>query len=250
MMRKFTSKANCYLALALALVLLVGTLAFFSDRVTADATVSTIAHAVDIEPDPDPTVEPDDPTKPDPEDYEDPTPNDPDDDLSNWWVYLNSRAMANYNPGDKMTLNYILSNKGTLAVDIRETFVITSGRAMNASDPEFALYKSFTQDANGCNFGTNAVPVTQKISNSQYKYVITGTTLSGSKETVPSATAKSTPKSYYVVFDADANNTFQGVTCTVDYVVEAKQHGSDEWTTIKTESLTLNGHTINAVPAA
>lgn len=246
-MRNVT-KLNKVLAAALALVLLVGTMAYFTDRVTGQATITTIADAVNIEPDPDPNIQPDDPTKPP---FVDPTPDNPDNDLTEWWAYLNSKAMANFNPGDKMNLSYILTNEGALGVDIRETFVITSGKEMNASDPEFALFTGVEKDAYGGYAGTGAVTKADGSSATQYKYVIEDTMLSGSDETIDGHTAKQQSKTYYVVFDADAKNAFMGVKCTVDYIVEAKQHGDDGWVTIEKQTIDLTGGgTIEVVPAA
>lgn len=92
-----------------------------------------------------------------------------------------------------------------------------------------------------------------KIDSTHYKYTITSYSLNGSAETVTGVTATSMDKAYYLVFDKTADNGFQGATCTVDYLVEAKQHsdgGDADWTTAATGSLTLGGQTVKAVPAA
>lgn len=230
-MRKIKNmKLSGMLALAMAVVLLVGSFAYFTDRITTDATVSTTG--ADI------TTDPDDPT------YED--------DLTAKWAAVNATALANFNPGDKVDLSYKLANTGELAVDIRETFVITSSKPMSDTTPEFRLFIAAAQDAAGAWDGTNVVVTEDKIDSTHYKYTISSYTLSGSDETVTGSTAKDVNKTYQLVFDKAAGNAFQGATCTIDYLVEAKQHsdgGSADWTTAATGNVTLGGQSLSAVPA-
>lgn len=251
-MRKTITKMNKVLALLLVCTLLVGTFAVFVDRVSTNATVETVEHGVEIVPTvPDPDeFEPgdiDDPTK-DPEDYVDPTPNNPDDDLSNWWAWLNSRALGNFNPGDKLTFNYTLNNTGTLAVDVRETFIVKSDVALTDVDaqtgegPEFRVFTAYTKDHNGANFGVNVVVKEEKIDAYTYKYSIAPYVVSGSDETVDNISTVSS-KDYYLVFDFFAVNKYQQANCSVTYVVEAKQHTSvdADWVTVATADLTVGG---------
>lgn len=248
-MKNIVLKSNKLLVLVLAVSIIVGSLAFFTDRISTNATVSTISNGVDITPEPDPTVDPDDPTK-DPEDYEDPTPNNPDDDLTNWWAYLNSRAEVNFNPGDKMTLNYILKNSGDLAVDVRETFIVSSTKPLS-NDPEFRLFTSFTKDSAGANYGDEVVVTEERLDSQHYKYVVESHTLSSNSETIAGAPVQEN-KEYYLVFDALSSNDFQGAKCSIKYVVEAKQHtdSADDWAIAATGTLSFDGHEINVVPSA
>lgn len=238
-MRKIKNmKISGLLSLALVFVLLVGSLAYFTDRISKDASFSTISGGVVIDPDPDPD-------NPDP----DPDPNK----LSTKWANVNAQALSNFNPGDKVDLSYKLANTGELAVDVRETFVITSSKAMKDGAPQFRLFSTFSEDDAGANVGGNVVVKEDKIDSTHYKYTITSYSLNGSAETVTGVTATSMDKAYYLVFDKTADNGFQGATCTVDYLVEAKQHsdgGDADWTTAATGSLTLGGQTVKAVPAA
>lgn len=257
MMKKLSvRKANGLLALALAIVLLVGSLAYFTDRVTTTATITTASNSVDITPLPDPDVVPDDPTNPNPGGFTDPTPTDPTDDLTKWWSYINPTAQINFNPGDKLVLDYILANQGSLAVDIRETFVITSSKPLSAT-PEFRLFSSFNKAANGCNTGVDVVAVEERVVDDgtgecyQYRYTVAPFTMSGTGETVGESPLK-VAKDYYVVFDAAAGNPFQGATCTVEYVVEAKQHSdaanqAAEWAVAATATMSLGDETVNVV---
>ena len=231
-MRKIKNmKLSGMLALAMAVVLLVGSLAYFTDRITTKATISTIG--ADI------TTDPDDPT------YKD--------DLTAKWLAFNAAPKANFNPGDKVDLSYKLANTGELAVDVRETFVITSSKAMKDGAPQFRLFSTVSQDDAGANVGDNVVVTEKKIDATHYMYTITAYSLNGSDETVTGVTATSMDKAYYLVFDKTADNTFQGATCTIDYLVEAKQHsdgGNADWVTAATGSLNLGGQTVSAVPAA
>lgn len=237
-MRKIKNmKISGLLALAMVFVLLVGSLAYFTDRISKDASFSTIGGGgVVIDPDPD-----------------DPDPEDPEKKLSTKWANVNAEALANFNPGDKVDLSYKLANTGELAVDVRETFVITSSKAMKDGAPQFRLFSTVSQDAAGANVGGNVVVTEKKIDATHYMYTITAYSLNGSAETVTGVTATSMDKTYYLVFDKTADNGFQGATCTIDYLVEAKQHsdgGDADWTTAVTGNLTLGDQSVKAVPAA
>lgn len=236
-MRKIKNlKITGLLALVLVSVMLVGSLAFLTDRISGDASFSTIEGGVIITPDPDP---------------DDPTP-DPDK-LSTKWANVNAEALANFNPGDKLDLSYTLANTGELAVDVRETFVITSSEPLTDGSPEFRLFSTIHEDAAGATDGVNVVVTEKRIDANHYMYTIAPYTLNGSSESVNGVTASSVDKAYYLVFNKLTGNTFQGDTCTIDYVVEAKQHsdgGNADWVTAATGSLTLGGQTVKAVPAA
>ena len=238
-MRKIKNmKISGLLALALVFVMLVGSLAYLTDRVADDASFSTIDGGVIITPDPDP---------------DDPDPDPDPDKLSTKWATVNAEALANFNPGDKLDLSYTLASTGKLAVDVRETFVITSSEPLTEGAPEFRLFSSVDQDDAGAYDGVNVVVTERRIDAYHYMYTIAPYTLNGTSETVDGINTTSVAKSYYVVFIKLTGNNFQGDTCTVDYLVEAKQHsdgGDADWTTAAIGSLTLGGQTISAVPAA
>jgi len=267
-MRKL-HKLTALLALCLVFSVVIGTFAYFSDRVETNASISVVGGdhdgdgtkdpVVDIEPDIDPDAEPDDPNKPDPDDpnnpYVDPTPNDPDDDLTNWWAYLNSIAKVNFNPGDKMTLNFYMRNEGHLDAKIRETFIVTSEVAFTDAAfkavaknsvfnpantaPEFELCSAVKAGPFG-GFATDAFSgmTFTKLNDKQYKVTI-----------AESAIAKDSfaAKKYYLVFDAYSDNIFQGAKVTIDYLAEAMQANGD-WVTAATATWTPSGE--KAVPAA
>lgn len=149
-----------------------------------------------------------------------------------------------------MDLSYKLANTGELALDVRETFIITSSKPMSAT-PEFRLFNGATQDADTKAYTGNGVVVTEtKISDTVYKYTVASYVLSGSEETIGS-NAKSVDKTYQLVFDKTAGNAFQDADVEVSLLAEAKQHrntNSDTWATVSSESVTFGNGNVNAVP--
>lgn len=214
-------KLTSIMAIVTVMALLIGTLAFFTDRVTANASATTTDNAVSIVP-----VDPTDNT-------------DEIEDLSKFWADGNAQAVANYNPGDRFDLSYDLKNDGTIAVKTRETFVITAGKAMS-NTPEFALCKAPTTSTIGTGWVANEVLGT-KVNDTTYKYTVENNT--------PMAPGSVVDKAYFVVFNENAGNTFQGVTCTVNYLVEALQ-SDGTWATVTTAAFTLGNQSVQAVPAA
>lgn len=251
MRKNSVSRSYLLLLAAIVITLLVGSFAYFTDRVAERATITTPEKGVDIVVEKPDEVEPDDPTK-DPDEYEDPTPEDPEDDLNNWWAWLNSRAIVNFNPGDKMILSYKLVNAGDLAVDIRETFVVESSVPL-AQAPEFRLFTDYTKAANGTNVGVDVVVKEERIDATHYMYTVAPYALSGNDaDEVLEGIKTYADKEYYLVFDGVSDNSFQNATCAVSYVVEAKQHTDNpaDWAIAATGELTIGDQTIPVVPAA
>lgn len=218
-MRK-NMKLTSLMAIVTVMALLIGSLAFFTDRVAANATVTTMPTAVDVVP-------------------VDPGNNDKEIDLTDFWGKIegNAQAKVNYNPGDRMDLSYDLKNKGSMPVTVRETIIITSGEPMTDGAPEFVLCSSTTAGTYG---GFKAVgSLATKVSTTQYKY----TTVSDSI-----AAGSVVDKAYFVVFNENADNDFQGVTCTINYLVEALQ-ADGSWTEIAEATLS-NGTWTGGAPAA
>jgi len=220
-MRK-NMKLTGLMAIVTVMALLIGTLAFFTDRVTANAEATTMSGAVDIVP-----VNPTDNTK--------------EIDLTTYWgsVAGNATAKVNYNPGDRFDLSYDLKNKGELSVKTRETFVITSSVAMTDGAPEFALCTSTSAGTYGGYKASSSLAT--KVSSTVYKYTVENNT--------PMAPDSVVDKAYFVVFNENAGNNFQGAKCTVNYLVEALQ-SDGTWATVTTAAFNLGGQTVQAVPAA
>jgi len=204
--------------------------AYFTDRVTTDATITVAEQSADI------TTDPSDP------DYEN--------DLSGKWAAVNAEALANYNPGDKVDLGFTLKNSGSQALDVRETFFITSSEELNETSPEFRLFKNAVQDAAGAWDGDGVVDV-EFVNANTIKYSIPAYVLSSETEAIDNA-AVEVDKTYDLIFDKASSNAFQAATCKVEYLVEVKQHSTDGptggWTTLETAEIEFGGQKVNVVP--
>lgn len=214
----------------IAVLLALGaSFAYFSDRVETRATVTTGENPLDI------TIDPGSGTE---------------DDLSQKWADANAEALANYNPGDKVDLGFELKNTGSKAVDVRETFFITSSEALDQTSPEYRLFLDAIQDAAGAWEGSDVVAVEQ-IDTNTIKYSVAPYVLSSETEAIDNNPIE-VSNQYKLVFDKDSENVFQGSTCTVELLIEAKQHTEDGpdggWTTLETAEIEIGGQTVNAVP--
>ena len=252
-----------FMSLVLVCVMSLATvLAYFTDRTEANGTIKTVDNAADIDitrPDPDPTDPtepdpsiPDDPTDPkfptDPDDpdepWEDPTPGNDHDDLANWWGALNATALANFNPGDKLALDAKINNSGTLDLDYRQTFIITSTVAMDKTNPQFRLFTSCKRESYGALTGIT---------------VAEGETISSDGKTITYrispdflAAGDNLHTNYDLVFDKLSSNAFQNAKVTVQYLVEARQANAAgaaaDWTVVETADFTFGGY--KTVPQA
>lgn len=196
-MRK-NMKVTALMSFVMVLALLISTLAFFSDRITDQKTLTTIAgNPV--------SAAPADPGT----DGEYGTPDDEIiEDLDEAWANNAANenvSLVSFAPGDSYDMSYTLYNNGTLGAKIRETFTVTSTVAMDANNPEFVIL-----DGEGTALRTGDV----SDDGLSYKYVV-------DTETV--AAGATSDKDYTLKFIDDAANTFQGAVCTVTYVVEVLQ---------------------------
>lgn len=252
-MKNFKNKANLLLALLLVATMAVGSLAYFTDRVQHNASYETADASKIIDVTTEPGVDPDDPSKPDPDpDY------DPEEGLKNQWESNNPDAFDDpFVPGDKADLGYQLTNLGD-PIDVRQTFILTSTVDMDVADPanrnpEFRLFDAATDAGYGAFEGVNVIAQEVFFDGNlrQVKYEIAPFTME---------TNEIKELDYVLVFDRYASNDFQGAKCTVDYLVEMRQHvngvdagsyNSAGWTDIMTENITFGGsNTYKAVPAA
>lgn len=228
--RVLSNKKSLILFGLAAMLAVVSMFAYFTDRVTTNATVTVAEKSADI------TINPTDPNYPD--------------DLSGKWAAVNAEALANYNPGDKVDLGFALQNSGSQALDIRETFFITSSVDLTEASPEFRLFKNAVQDAAGAWDGNNVVDV-ELINDNTIKYSIPAYVLSSEDETIDNAPVE-VDKTYELIFNKASSNAFQAATCKVEYLVEAKQHSEDGptggWTTLETAEIQFGGQKVNVVP--
>lgn len=207
-------------------MLLAGSLAYFTDRVSTEATAT--AGTVDLA-------------------------------LTEDW-----QDIENFNPGDIQNLDYSISNLGNKSIDVREKLVVTSSVAMTDGDQaEFEIYNKadVTQQANGSyvpNEGAQPVATDadrvfsddgKTVVYSLAEYVLNGTGTGAETEDGISATEKE--KEYVLVFKGASQNAFQGAEVSVELLAEAKQHrntNADDWATVATEEMTLGGASTNVVP--
>lgn len=224
------------LVLAIGATLLVGTTAYFTDRVStnATATAGTVTLELDAS-----TLE---------------------------TAMKDADGKDILNPGDQRVINYGLTNTGNKSVDVREKIVLTSSVAMDkaAAQAEFEIYNAADVefvDGRGYQPKDGASPLAvRSISDNglQITYDIPEYVLNGNedfgddaREIEDGVTTDSNDGAYILVFKGASSNDFQGASVTIDILAEAKQHrNTDEslWAEIATESVTFGGVDVAVVP--
>lgn len=211
------------LALVMSVVtvlsLMVGTLAYFTDRFDASATAT--AGTLD---------------------------------LSLVGDKITVSAPANYRPGTGATIAFTLQNTGNKSVDVQETLVITADGKQISN--QFALYNAsdvtLTDGVVSVNNGKTALSTTTEGGKLVYRpseFILDGT---GNGAEVDGTIGSSQARSYVLVFTTSADNSWQGVDLTLDYEAQGKQHrntNANTWSSIQTSTAFagLNGHV--SVPA-
>lgn len=242
---KTRKRTSVLLMVAVALVMTIGTMAYFTDRDTnLDAPLQVKADDASIEITPtDPVVTPE-------------YPEDPSEEIEHIWEVKNPDVTGKpIAPGDHADLSYVLNNTGNSAIDVRQTIVLNSTEAMDVNSPEFRIFIDAHKDTLGAWVG--GVPVEVESISPDGKsivYKIAPFVLSGKKDVVEGASA-SKALAYHFVFDKYATNEFQADKCTIDYLVEVKQHTNDgltsDWSNVvELENFTLGGQAVKVVPAA
>lgn len=255
------------LAGAMALCLLVGTFAYFTDRVEHKATgtsgnvqIESTAFA---------------------------GANDAN-------VLVDRDGNDNLNPGDVRDLTFTVSNMGNKAVDIRHTIKLTvtdkAGAALDLTaidgQAEFDIYKAgdvtYTAKA-GYVIAENAKPVfssdsvtntlgaSRTLTGNTITYTFADTTLLGKEGAANSERVENTALAadtdvegfidvndtkdavtykYVLVFRNTSLNKFMNSGIQIDMVVEAKQHynTNDTWATVAVQEFIAGNLAINAVP--
>lgn len=211
------------------LVMLIGTFAYFTDRVDSDASVKTADASEIIKVTPDGTEE---------------GSEDPGSSLEDVWKEKNPNELIK--PGDDVDLSYELTNIGDSDIDVKETIILSSSVPLDQADPEYRLFLDAAADKYGAMVGGTVVSA-EAISEYQVKY-----------EVAPFSLEKGQSKAfdYVMVFNKYAGNAFQQSTCTIDYLVEMRQHSdllaeNEGWEEIQTATITFAGiNNYNVVPAA
>lgn len=263
-MKKRLSKI---MAGAMALCLLVGTFAYFTDRVEHKATgtsgnvqIESTAFAG----------------------------------ANNANVLVDRDGKDNLNPGDVRDLTFTVSNMGNKAVDIRHTIKLTAtdkagadlALTEEAGQAEFDIYKAgdvtysakagyviaetakpvFSSDS-----VTNTLGASRTLTGNTITYTFADTTLLGKEgvansERVENAalaadtdvegfidvndTKDAVTYKYVLVFRNTSLNKFMNSGIQIDMVVEAKQHynTNDTWATVAVQEFTAGNLAISAVP--
>lgn len=231
--KKFLSLA---LVLAIGATLLVGTTAYFTDRVSTNAT--TTAGTVTLELDASTLAA----------------------------SMLDADGKDILNPGDQRVINYELTNTGNKSVDVREKIVVTSSVAMdkvaaqaefeiyNASDVEFVAGRGYAPKASATPLAVRSISEDGKqITYNVPEYVLNGNASLGdeNREIESGIDTDKNAGNYVLVFKGASSNAFQGATVTVDILAEAKQHRNTDaslWSEIATESVTFGGVDVSVVP--
>lgn len=205
------------LALATVAALAVGTFAFFTDRIQAQAkaTAGTLELAL---------------------------------------TDIATGSSTKMRPGNGCTVDFTLSNLGNKSADVKEVLVLRSPVAMTAGAEEFDLYlaSDVTLAADGkVTVKAGKSPVAARAVSTDrmsITYTIDQFTLNGTgtaAETESGVTSNAKTSAYVLVFKNTAGNSFQNITVTLDYMAQAKQHrntNSDTWTTLMTKTIEFAGN--------
>lgn len=210
------------IAVISVLSMMVGSLAYFTDRVQATATAT--AGSLELQ-------------------------------LS----AINTSKATNFKPGEGVTIDFTLSNIGNKSADVLETLVLESSVPMSATT-EFELYAAsdVTLDANGVvtSIESGAQPLQVRSINTertQITYKIPEFILDGSGENAETETGSkgaSKESSYVLVFRVHAGNNFQKANVTIYYEAQAKQHhntNSNAWRVLQNQTITFAGNSTQSV---
>lgn len=169
---------------------------------------------------------------------------DPEQALSNQFKYANENKFSKLAPGDKLDFSYEITNTGTEAIDIRETYYILSFRPQTSPTLEFAMFGSvIPANSEGSYTGTAALtPHNLDGDGRLYSFTSEPYTLSGSNEIIDGA-ASVKRSERYMVYNRFAGNRTQGETIVIVTTLGYKDHSDDEWQPSITETVIVGGAT-------
>lgn len=243
-------KLTAFIAVVTVLTMMIGVMAYFTDRVDASANAKTAAADDIIK------------VTPDPEDK--PEGGDEKTILEAEWNENNPDKIVE--PGDEVNLSFDLKNIGDSKIDVKQTIILSSSIDMNADIPEWRLFSTLCEvgdadyDEYGAKVGKDVVVTEERLNARQIKYTITGFVLDNVDDPATVDVDETVMSQvYHLVFNKYAGNAFQGQTCTVDYLCEMRQHvdvptpidPNAGWEDIRTAEITFAGQAeYKVVPAA
>lgn len=205
------------MAVVCCLSLLVGSLAYFTDKETKSATAT--AGNIDLE-------------FVDASAFAEHKMTNQTNGYTDGKVWTDSKLVKDgdiMNPGDQFDMGYTLKNEGSKSMDVRQKITVTvtkggSAQALTEADLQYFM----TSDAG--NFKLDATETDYDAG--KLVYVMDDIILSGSIEEDGDATSKDFDT--YLTFAGSALNQFMDSSVNVELVVEAKQHRNTEagWTVI------------------
>ena len=127
------------------------------------------------------------------------------------WTDANPLCGDIMNPGDNFDMGYKVANTGSKSIDVKQQIVLTSSVALTDSAEEYKIVIA----------GQDITPVKSN-ENKTLTYELAQIVLSGSVE----EDGTSTEQEYdvYLAFDRLAKNKFMDSTVTVELDIQAKQH--------------------------
>ena len=222
-----------FLVVATVLTVLVGSLAYFTDRVSGD--VSATAGTLDL--------------------------------VLDGLSQNDISVPEKFRPSQGIALNYTLSNEGNKSADILETLVLTYTPApgvtssLTNSDPQFAIYNASDVTLNPTTgiaaIKNGASPLSSYVDGTHIKYAIPQYIMNGAAElngaeSETGAVGDEISRAFVLVFEDHAGNDFQGATLSLEYEAQAKQHrhtNDEAWSLVKSETISFGGDTAyKAVP--
>ena len=137
-------------------------------------------------------------------------------------VWTDGKMLVNdgvLNPGDTIDLDYKVANAGSKSIDVKQQIVLTSNVALTDDAEEYKII-----------VGGQSITPAKSADDMTLTYELAEIVLSGSVE----EDGTSTEQAYEIsmAFDRLAKNKFMGSTVTVDLDIQAKQHrntASTDW---------------------
>lgn len=165
--------------------------------------------------------------------------------LSNQFKHANKNKFHNLTPGNKLDFSYEITNTGSQALDVRETYYILTFIPQSASNLDFAMFGSVSLSTvyPGAYVGESALSA-HKLDRVGRLYSFTSEpyTLSGSDEIIDGAPS-SKRSERYMVYSCFAGNLTQGERVAVITTLGFKNHSDDDWEPSITDTVLLGGLT-------